>query len=193
MSAPLILASASPRRVELLQSLEIDFEVIPSEATELHDHSMPVGELCELNAVRKAEFLARRFPDRWVLGADTLVTRGGKVFGKPGNLAEAEQMLAELQGRVHQVITGVSLQKIGAGVAQQFHEVTEVRFKSLTREEIREYMGRVHVLDKAGAYAIQEHGEMIVEGISGSYSNVVGLPLEMVRSRLEEIGILARR
>ena len=172
----LILASASPRRVDLLRSLGVSFDVVPSAAEELHDPSFSATALCELNAERKADHVARAFPGRVVLGADTLVTLDGKLFGKPRDLAEAREMLTELGGRTHQVITGVCL--CDGRRKSLFSDVTQVRFKPLTPGIIEAYLAAVSVLDKAGAYGIQERGELLVESVSGSCSNVVGLPLE---------------
>ena len=174
----IILASASPRRSELLRSLGVQFEVIPSTAEELHDEALDARKLCELNAERKALEVAERFPDAVVLGADTLVTFGGKLYGKPPDRAIAKKMLRELSGRTHEVITGLCLLHRGARKGSNFHDVTRVSFKELTEGVIESYVSSVQVLDKAGAYGIQERGEMLVEKIEGSFSNVVGLPLE---------------
>ena len=174
----IILASASPRRSELLRSLGVEFEVIPSNADELHDESLDARELCELNAERKALEVAERFPEAVVLGADTLVTLNSKLYGKPADLAAANTMLRELSGRTHEVITGLCLLHRGARKGSIFHDVTRVTFKELTESVIEKYVSSVQVLDKAGAYGIQERGEMLVEKIEGSFSNVVGLPLE---------------
>jgi len=172
----IILGSASPRRMELLRELGAGFEVVPSAAEELHDPKIAAAQLCETNAERKAAEVASRYPDRIVLGADTLVTLEGKLYGKPRDLIEAAQMLGELAGRRHEVITGVCL--IGPTAKTKFHEATEVEFKPLTLAEIAAYLAAVPVLDKAGAYGIQERGEMLVKSISGSFSNVMGLPIE---------------
>ncbi len=181
----LILASASPRRGELLRQIVAAFEVVPSDATELADEHLSPYELCQLNAHRKARAVAKRFPDTLVLGADTLVFLDCEIFGKPANLTEAEQMIARLQGRTHQVITGVSLIHLRPHRERIFAVSTDVRFRSLNAEQVRNYLSRIDPLDKAGAYAIQEHGELIIEEISGSYSNVVGLPVERVREELD--------
>ena len=181
---PLILASASPRRVELLRQIVAAFEVIPSDAIELTDAHLSPYELCQLNAHRKARAVAKRFPDALILGADTLVFLDREIFGKPGNRAEAQQMIARLQGRTHQVVTGVGLIHLRSHRERIFAVCTDVRFRSLNAEQARNYISRIHPLDKAGAYAIQEHGELIIEEISGSYSNVVGLPVERVREEL---------
>ena len=181
----LILASASPRRAELLRQIVPVFEVIASAATELVDEHLSPYELCQLNAHRKARSVAKRFPDTLVLGADTLVFLDREIFGKPANLSEAQQMIARLQGRTHQVITGVSLIHLRPHRERIFAVSTDVRFRPLNAEQVRNYLSEIEPLDKAGAYAIQEHGELIVEEISGSYSNVVGLPVERLRNELD--------
>ena len=181
---PLILASASPRRAELLQQIGQRFQVMPSEAGEFaHEHLSPL-ELCQLNAHRKARVVAKQCPDALVLAADTLVFLDEEILGKPTDLPEAQRMLARLQGRSHQVVTGVVLIHLRAHRESVFAVSTDVRFRALTTGQIRDFLARVNPLDKAGAYAIQEHGEWIVEEISGSYSNVVGLPLERVQAEL---------
>jgi septum formation protein len=179
-----ILASASPRRLELLRSLGVEFEVIPSKAEELHDELADARKLCELNAERKALEVAERFPDAVVFGADTLVTLDAKLYGKPADLLGAKTMLRELSGRTHEVITGLCLMHRASGKSSIFHDATRVTFKELTESVIEYYVANVQVLDKAGAYGIQERGEMLVEKIEGSYSNVVGLPVERLSQEL---------
>jgi septum formation protein len=181
---PLILASQSPRRVQLLRQIVPEFEIIPSDATELHDISLGARRLCEVNAQRKAFSVAERHPGHLVLGADTLVFLDDEPLGKPADLAEARAMLGRLAGRVHEVITGVCLTHQGASRVKLLAETTYVKFLPLTPAEIEDYLQRVHVLDKAGAYAVQEHGEWIVASVEGSFSNVVGLPVEAVRAAL---------
>jgi len=185
-SSPIILASASPRRAELLQQLDVDFDVVPSDAPEVHDNQLTAWEMAQINAYRKARAVAKKFPDAIVLGADTLVylDRETKLFGKPASRTDAECMLNELQGRVHAVITGVCLLHLRGHRQKIFAEWTDVKFHPLTAKQIKEYLALMNPLDKAGAYAIQEHGERIVAEISGSYSNVVGLPMERVREEL---------
>jgi len=180
----LILASASPRRAELLKLLRVKFRIIPSDATEVvHEHLTPL-EICQLNAHRKARAVAKRIPDALVIGADTLVFLDNKILGKPRNLADARRMLARLQGRTHQVVTGVSLIHLRAHRERVFAISTDVLFHPLDAGQIRDYLSRINTLDKAGAYAIQESGEKIISEISGSYSNVVGLPVERLREEL---------
>lgn len=183
---PVILASASPRRVELLHQIVTDFEVVPSAAPEVHDEQLTAWEMAQINAYRKARVVAKKFPDAMVLGADTLVylDRETKLFGKPANRKDAERMLAGLEGRVHAVITGVCLIHLRSHRQRVFAEWTDVKFHPLTAKQIRDYLALINPLDKAGAYAIQEYGERIVAEISGSYSNVVGLPVERVREEL---------
>lgn len=182
--APLILASASPRRAELLRHAGVTFTVIPSAAAELAPDQLSPLELCQLNAHRKARAVAKRFPDAWVLGADTLVFLRRHILGKPASQADARHMLKRLQGRTHQVVTGVSLIHLRGHRERLFAVSTDVRFRELSAAQIERYLAEVHALDKAGAYAIQEHGEWIIEEISGSFTNVVGLPLEQVCAEL---------
>jgi septum formation protein len=146
--------------------------------------------MAQVNAYRKARAVAKRFPDALVLAADTLVylDREGKLFGKPADAAQAFGMLQELQGRAHAVITGVCLMHLREHRQRVFAEWTDVRFHSLTARQIRKYLALINPLDKAGAYAIQEHGELIVSEVFGSYSNVVGLPVEKLREELHNWG-----
>ena len=182
--SPLILASASPRRAELLKLLRVKFRIIPSDATEVaHEHLTPL-EICQFNAHRKARAVAKKIPDALVIGADTLVFLDNKILGKPRNLADARRMLARLQGRTHQVVTGVSLIQLRTHRERVFAISTDVLFHPLDAGQIRDYLSRINPLDKAGAYAIQESGEKIISEISGSYSNVVGLPVERLREEL---------
>ena len=185
---PLILASASPRRAELLRQLNLKFEVVPGDATETFDGQLSPLELCQLNAHRKARAVAKMIPDALVLGADTLVFLGRDIFGKPRDLDEAKFMLTRLQGRMHQVVTGVSLIHLRGHRERIFAVSTDVTFRPLSAEQISGYLSTINPLDKAGAYAIQEHGDKIVEEISGSRSNVVGLPLERLREELSAYG-----
>ncbi len=187
MNPKLILASGSPRRQSLLAESGFEFEVIPSPAEEVHCDQIPLVELCEMNAKAKAQCVAAQHPDAVVLGADTLVYIDESPLGKPEDLQQAAQMLEKLSGRSHQVCTGLCLVQ-GERVVT-FHEVTKVTFKEFTAEVIEEYLQRVDVLDKAGSYAIQEFGELIVDKIVGGYSNVVGLPQELVAQKLREFAI----
>lgn len=181
----IVLASGSPRRRELLEHAGLRFEVRPSPAQELHDASLALDELCERNAELKAR--AVPVPDAWVIGADTLVHLDGEPLGKPGDLDEARAMLRRLAGREHTVCTGVCVVDPD-GRARRFHETTQVRFREFGEEVIDAYLAKVDPLDKAGAYGIQEHGEMLVEGIVGSFDNVMGLPVARVLAAVGACG-----
>lgn len=182
---PLILASESPRRCELLRHMGIAFQSISSHLPEVyHDHLSP-HELCQLNAYRKARSVAKQHPDHYVLGADTLVCLDHQLLGKPSSPGDAARMLALLQNRSHQVITGVCLIHLRSHRQQTFAESTHVTFHALDSTQIQHYLQHINPLDKAGAYAIQEHGELIIQQINGSFSNVVGLPIERILPLLE--------
>ena len=182
---PLILASASPRRQELLRQLGLAFDVMPSEAAELHHSHLTAREISQVNAYRKARAVAKKVPDALVLGADTLVCLETHLFGKPPTLEAAYSMLQKLQGRTHEVITGICLLHLRSHRQKVFAESTAVTFHPLDAVAIRRYLNCVNPLDKAGAYAIQEEGDLIVERIAGSYTNVVGLPVERLTTELE--------
>ena len=183
---PVILASASPRRKELLAGMGIPFEAIPAETEEISAGSgLPAEEIVRLNAVRKASAVAAGHPDSLVIGSDTVVECGGRIFGKPSSPEEAVSMLKTLSGRSHRVMTGVALQLKQTGLNRSFTEISHVVFKELSDETIREYMRLVNVMDKAGAYAIQEHSELILARLDGSLSNVIGLPVERLTAELD--------
>jgi septum formation protein len=181
----LILASTSPRRSELLRQLRLDFKVLSGRADEIHPEHLTPHEICQVNAYRKARAVAKKCPDALVLGADTIVCLGTKVFGKPKDLQEAHQTLSQLQGRTHEVVTGVCLIHLRNHRQRSFAESTTVTFRHLHSEQIKRYLSKVNPLDKAGAYAIQEQGDELVKQINGSFSNVVGLPIERLRAELE--------
>ena len=183
---PVVLASASPRRSELLSHLPVDFTVFPSDALEVHNEQLTVREVCMVNAYRKARTVAKQFPDHLVLGADTLVALNNRLYGKPADITEAERMLSELQGKTHEVVTGVCLMHLRSHSVKTFSETTWVTFKELDPEDIHNYVMKVATLDKAGAYAIQEFGDLLVAGLDGSYDNVVGLPTESLRRAFAE-------
>lgn len=181
----IVLASTSPRRKELLEREGLEFEVMASSAEELHDESIPLSALCEKNAELKAR--AVDVPDAAVIGADTLVWIDGVPLGKPKDLSGAKEMLLRLSGQVHTVCTGVCVVFPG-GMVERFHELTEVSFLNFDEQVIDDYFSKVNPLDKAGAYGIQEHGEMLVEQIVGSFDNVMGLPVALLMARLGACG-----
>jgi len=182
-SLPIILASASPRRRELLEAAGFQITVVPSTVEEMDHAAGGAVALAEENARIKAEDVARAHPDATVLGADTVVVVDGDALGKPRDLAEASGMLARLSGRDHDVVTGVCIAHAGRE-PEVFHVATRVRFAPLAKERIAHYYSLVNPLDKAGAYAIQEHAELLGAEIDGSYSNVMGLPMEELAKRL---------
>jgi septum formation protein len=190
-SPRLILASASPRRRELLASLGVVFEVIPAEVVEHEDPASDPRAMVAHNAALKADWVAARHPGAFVLGADTTVFINGTALNKPADLAEARSMLRRLSGRTHTVFTGLALRRACDGTRVDEGVASEVTFRELSEADIARYLAQVHVLDKAGAYAIQEHGELIVAGHSGSLTNIVGLPLETTKQILTGCGLTA--
>ncbi len=184
----LILASASPRRRDLLTELGLSFEVFVSNVIEDDRAELEPQYLVMQNAILKAESVMSRFPNALVLGSDTTVSLEGQIFSKPATLEEAGVMLSELSGRVHQVYTAVSLRWQSCSFKEDFHEVSEVRFKTLSDTDISAYHALVNPLDKAGAYGIQEERERIIESISGSFETIMGLPTQVLVDRLNQNG-----
>ena len=188
--AELILASASPRRKELLERLGLEFRTVPAEVDErpiaegIRDPERLVTALAEA----KAKAVARAHPGALVIGADTVVVLDGEILGKPSDESEARRMLSRLSGRTHHVYTGVA---VVDGASGRFHvcaEVTAVTFGRLTEELIDRYVRTGEPLDKAGAYGIQGLGATLVERVEGCYFNVVGLPLFRLARLLEAFG-----
>jgi septum formation protein len=188
----LVLASTSPRRRALLTQYGYAFEVIPPEGVdEIAPEYLSPGETVLANARAKALAVARRRSGALVVGVDTEVFFEGRVLGKPSNMEGALAMLSRLNGRVHEVYSGVWLQ--APGVGRGFVEVTRVHFHRRTPPELSAYLHRIHPLDKAGAYAAQDdHGEMIAR-VEGSYTNVIGLPMERLSEYLSAEGIFPEK
>jgi septum formation protein len=186
----LILASASPRRAELLRNAGISFEVEPAEIDESCQPDEPPVEYARRLAAEKARAVAARKPDSFVLGADTVVSVEEKVLGKPTDAADAARMLKVLSGRRHLVTTAVCLiAPQGTDLDEPVrHETTEVFFRPLSNEDIRWYIATGESMDKAGAYGIQGGASRWVEKIVGSYFNVVGLPVPLVLQMLKDSG-----
>lgn len=178
----LVLASASPRRVELMRAAGFEFDVVVPTVEEAHDATLTCEALTIANALTKARAGLALAPDALVIGADTLVYLDSEPLGKPRDLDEAREMLQRLSGRVHSVCTGVAI--VSADGEECFPVITEVEFRELSEDDITAYLDLVHVLDKAGAYAVQEHGERIVSRVTGSLTNVIGLPMEELEARL---------
>ena len=180
----IILASQSPRRSELLTRERVEFRVVVRDTEEVHDATMAPEELCATNAAAKAAAVAAEYPEDTIIGADTLVFIDGQPLGKPADEAEAVAMLMQLQGRTHCVCTAVAVFLPG-GERRDFAEISKVTFRPLDEAAIRHYMSMVHVYDKAGAYAIQEHGDLIIERFEGDLDNVIGLPVTRLLQVLE--------
>jgi septum formation protein len=173
----IILASQSPRRRYLLERAGLKFKVVPSAIDEASVVRSDPAEYVRALAEAKAGDIAARYPESWVIGADTVVVVAGHVLGKPASQAEAADMLRRLSGRTHQVLTGWCVCRRAAGLLHADTVSTDVVFKELSADEIRWYIQTGEPFDKAGAYAIQGIGTFLVRRISGSYTNVVGLPV----------------
>ena len=189
-TSPLILASASPRRRELLGQLGVPFMVLPAEVTEHEEPDAEPRALVLHNAALKADWISARHPEATVLGADTTVFVGKTVLNKPRDAAEARAMLRLLSGSTHTVFTGLAVRRMSDGLRLDQGVASEVTFKTLTEAVIEEYLGKVHTLDKAGGYAIQEETELIVAGYKGQLTNIIGLPLEETKQLLTRAGLL---
>jgi septum formation protein len=185
----IILASASPRREALLQALWVEHRIIPSlvdEAGPLHGTTVDCAEAL---ALRKATEVAAQVREGLVLGADTIVECGGRLLGKPKDRDEARWFLQLLSGRSHLVVTGLALVQASDAKTEVGHEVTEVRMRAVRDAEIDAYVQTDEPFDKAGGYAIQGTAEAFIDGIRGSFTNVVGLPLGRLRALLLRFGI----
>ncbi len=186
-----ILASASPRRRELLAAAGFDFEILSPDVRETESASLTLRELTLTNAFRKGRAVSRANAGRVVVAADTLVALEGEVIGKPENLRHARKILRQMSGRAHEVCSGVF---VGDGEGERiFHVISHVRFRELTDAAISDYFSKINPLDKAGAYAAQGHGRDVIEGIEGSYTNVVGLPMEETIQALRDFGVVPGR
>jgi len=190
MKGRLVLASASPRRIELLQLIGLEVLVIPSGVTE----SQLDGEVPETHVIRlsreKAASVSRDYPGNWVLGADTIVVIDGEMLGKPETRQEARQMLTKLSNREHTVFTGYTLSHENEGRIISDVVKSTVLIKTITAEEMDWYTRTDEPYDKAGGYAVQGRGAFFIRAIHGSYTNVMGLPLCEVVDTLTRIGAI---
>ncbi|MFI8493215.1 Maf family protein [Peribacillus butanolivorans] len=180
---PLILASSSPRRKELLQFLQIPFESMNSNVDESIDENMRAEEAVQELASRKAAAIAADHQESWVIGSDTVVVLDGEILGKPINRADGKRMLEMLSGRTHEVYTGVAI--IFGKHSKVFAEKTEVTFWELSEAEIERYLDTGEPFDKAGGYGIQGYGSLLVKQINGDYFTVVGLPVSRLARELK--------
>lgn len=188
LNKELILASASPRRKELLEQIGVPYKVLPSKIDEgqLSLKGEP-HEQAERSALLKAKDVANMLKDGLVLGADTIVVFKNQIYGKPHNEQEAFQMLKSLSGNKHYVISGIAFVDVETGTYRIAHEKTEVYFNELRDQDIWWYINTKEFLGKAGSYGIQGKGAIFVEKIYGCYSNVVGLPLSLLNKMLKQI------
>ena len=184
LKTPVILASQSPRRIGLLKTVIENFQIIPSEIDEVCNFDLSPEENAMLLGRKKATFVAKQHPHHLVIGADTLVVLGNKIIGKPTDAENARQILSKLSGQEHKVITGVAVvhSKTFSAVS-----ISRVRIKTLTQNEIDLYVESGEPVDKAGAYAIQGKGSFLVESYDGSYSNIVGLPIDLLKDLLQKL------
>lgn len=184
----IVLASASPRRAELLKQIGIAFEVVPSDIDEKIDPDLDILEWVQNMSLDKAVSVARRLErDALVIGADTIVVKEG-ILGKPQNAAHAHEMLSRLQGSWHEVITGIAVVESSTLKSIKSYEKTKVKMRSLPEDRIKSYIETGEPFDKAGSYGIQGMGALLVEKIEGCYFNVVGLPLAKLSTMLEDFG-----
>lgn len=174
----LVLASASPRRRQLLAEHGYEFTVAPADVDEIAPAHLTPAEIVLWNARVKARAIACARPHELVLGVDTLVAFEGQVFGKPCDMDEAFAMVSAMSGRPHEVFSGVCLARIATGEERTFVEVTRVHFRQRTAAQLRAYLARIGPLDKAGAYAAQDDDGELIARVEGSFTNVIGLPME---------------
>ena len=191
MSPSFILASASPRRRELLKSMGFDFTVIPSGVDEKFLEGESVNEHVLRLSREKALAIADRNPEAWVLGADTVVIIDTEVLGKPGSKEEAREMLMRLSGKKHKVLTGFSVVRTSVNVVKSDLVESSVFFKEVSSDELEWYIDTEEPYDKAGGYAVQGKAASFVKEIRGSHTNVIGLPLSEVVAALKEVGAIS--
>lgn len=182
----LLLASASPRRRALLEEYGYAFTVEAAEIEEISPPHLTPGETVLYNARAKARAVARNHPRALVLGVDTLVAFGHEIFGKPADFKTAETMLRRLNGREHEVYSGVCLFRARDGFERSFVEITRVQFRRLGAKQRRAYLERINPLDKAGAYAAQDDRGELIAAVEGSFTNVIGLPMERLARALAQ-------
>lgn len=186
------LASASPRRADILNQIGLNFTRIVAAVPEVRETALPPDALAAALARTKAEAVAAKVADGLVIGADTIVVCDGRVLGKPADLTEAAEMLRTLSGRRHEVITGLAVFKVAGRIIVDCRvdiESTMVYFRQLEEREIKAYLRTGEPLDKAGAYGIQGKGALLVQRIEGCYFNVVGLPVGLLARMLESYGV----
>ena len=173
----IILASKSQRRIDILNRLNFDFKSIPANINEDIEYENAEFLPCRL-AELKAEAVGKKYPDLLTIGMDTLVIKKNIIFGKPKNIDEAERFLMILSGEWHSVISGVCIVRFSKSLKYIFSDVSRVKFRNLNKKIIKEYFAKIDPMDKAGAYAVQDYGDEIIEKIEGSFENIMGFPTE---------------
>lgn len=186
-SAAIVLASGSPRRKQLLEQIDLEFLVIPSQVHEDFDLDLSPEKFVEHYAKEKAKDIAKAHPDKWIIGADTIVVFNAEILGKPKDREDSFRMLKMLSGNTHQVFTGVSIQQSKMQVSDTFHEYTNVTFNTLDDMVISYYIDTYKPFDKAGSYGIQDWFSVCVNHIDGCFYNVMGFPLSMFYSRFSAL------
>src|SRR3954467_9979218 len=184
-----LLASSSPRRAALLSEAGFQFKIAPPRIDEKFDLTLTLRELTLWNAIRKGMSVAQSYPGSVVLAADTLVALGDQVIGKPPDLVEAARMLQRLSGRTHEVCSAAVIYQQASGRSAIFRDVSRGRFRRLNNVMIENYLAKNNPLDKAGAYAAQGSGADIIANVTGSFTNVVGLPMEKAIEELAKFGV----
>ena len=186
-SAAIVLASGSPRRKQLLEQIDLEFLVIPSQVHEDFDLDLSPEKFVEHYAKEKAKDIAKAHPDKWIIGADTIVVFNAEILGKPKDRDDSFRMLKMLSGNTHQVFTGVSIQQSKMQVSDTFHEYTNVTFNTLDDMVISYYIDTYKPFDKAGSYGIQDWFSVCVNNIDVCFYNVMGFPLSMFYSRFSAL------
>lgn len=184
---PIILASGSPRRRELLRQIDLEFKVVVSHVHEDFDLDLPAVEFAKHYAYAKAQEVAKDYPNSLVIGADTIVVLDNNILGKPRDREDSFSMLTRLSGRTHTVLTGMSLQWKRGHVSDTFHAATQVTFNTLSNDDISYYIDTHKPFDKAGSYGIQDWFSVCVNKINGCFYNVMGFPLSAFYKRYKSI------
>ncbi len=189
----IILASASPRRKQLLSSIGLKFKTVPAHVNENYLNGETPSQHARRLAQSKAKIISEKYPDAWVLGADTIVVIDGQILGKPENKAQAKKMLQKLSGRTHKVHTAFTITRAASSISRTRVIQSAVSFKNISPDEIKWYISSKEPYDKAGGYAAQEKGASFIKSVRGSYTNVIGLPLCEVLEEFKALGVISFR
>ncbi|MBN1473324.1 MAG: septum formation inhibitor Maf [Syntrophaceae bacterium] len=189
----IILASASPRRKQLLSSVGLKFKIVPAHVNEDYLRGETPQQHVRRLAHSKAKIVSEKYPDAWVLGADTIVVIDGQILGKPENKAQAKKMLQKLNNRTHKVYTAFTITRASSSISRTRVIQSAVSFKNISPDEIKWYISSKEPYDKAGGYAAQEKGASFIKSVRGSYTNVIGLPLCEVLEEFKKLGIISFR